>query len=230
MPIEPHQEFNEPSDKTIVWKYLSLEKYIWTLQEGALWFSDVSQFNDPLETTFVVPEVNLGRGNMGILPMRLGRSATPEEMARFALINSWHISDYESASMWTSYTRNSLGVALKATYGNLKSCIIDSGVCAGEVVYSADKIVPENSNAFARFLVKHPGYSSERELRLATPNLMEVTKSFSIGKPVKIEFNQLVSEVRVCPTAADWEIETVKKLTRTLGSPAPVLKSELNPN
>ena len=230
MPIEAHQEFNEPIEETVIWKYLSLEKYIWTLQEGALWFSDVSQFNDPLEATFVLPEVNSGRGILGTLPMRLGRSTTPEEQARFALINSWHIAEYESASMWTSYALNSFGVALKANYRNLKSGIIDTGVSAGEVVYSADSIVPSNANAFARFLVKHPGYSSEQELRLATPNLMDETGNFPNGRPIKIDFDQLVSEIRVCPTATDWEIETIKKLTRTLGSSAPVLRSELNPS
>lgn len=162
--------------------------------------------------------------------MKLGRSAIPEEMARFAVINSWHIAEHESASMWSSYTSNGLGVALKAIYRNLKSSIVDPGVSAGEVIYSAEKIVPAHANVFARFLVKHSGYSSERELRLATPNLMDEFGTFPIGRPVQIDFNKLVSQVRVCPTATDWEIETIKKLTRTLGGFTPVLISELNPD
>lgn len=229
MPIEAHPEFNEPAEETIIWKYLSLEKYIWTLQESALWFSDVSQFSDPLETSFVLPSINGGHGIMGTFPIRLGRAATPEESARFALVNSWHIGEYESSLMWSSYTSNSLGVALKTTYKNLKSSIIDNGVSAGVVAYSADKIVPANANAFARFLVKHPGYSSEQELRLATPNQIDDSGTHLIGKPVQIDFNQLVSEIRVCPAATDWGIDTIRKLTRSLGGTTPVHKSELNP-
>lgn len=225
--IESHPSLREPTAETIVWKYLTFDKFLYLLQEKALWFSDISQFNDPLEGKYVFPETISSRGLTSGLPFRLGRSATPEEKARYALLNCWQMGPTEDALMWGMYVGEKLGVVLKTNYQKLKSSILCSDVYAGEVTYSTDRIVPANANSFEQYFVKHSGYSSERELRLATPNLVDSNGNYSIGKSIDVDLSKLVDEIRVSPFATDWQIRTISKLVNQYAVPAPVVKSEL---
>jgi hypothetical protein len=121
--------------------------------------------------------------------------------ARHAMyLNCWHLSEYESAAMWDIYQREGRGVAVRSTWGELKSSLqTRKSITGGKVSYvdySGFKVT--GTNTFDPFRFKRLSFEHEREVRLvywghelvsgrsgtAGPPTPRDTSAFPAGVPV----------------------------------------------
>ena len=50
MPFVEHPSCQQPADPdSLVWRFMDLTKYLWTLSTGALYFARADRFKDPYE-------------------------------------------------------------------------------------------------------------------------------------------------------------------------------------
>jgi hypothetical protein len=99
-----HRNFVRPeNENTKIWRYMDCLKFISLLQRG-LFFVIVRALDDPYEAT--MPKCNQTeiRNDDRDAPPPVIIEAELERLRRTALINSWHINDYESAAMWDLYS------------------------------------------------------------------------------------------------------------------------------
>jgi hypothetical protein len=57
MPFEDYSLLTTLPDDTVLWRYLSLARFMDLLEHRALWFSRMDQFEDPLEGIFTDAEL-----------------------------------------------------------------------------------------------------------------------------------------------------------------------------
>lgn len=57
MPFDLHPLLNTPPDDTVLWRYMSLSRFIGLLEYQKLWLSRMDLFEDPLEGTFTDVEL-----------------------------------------------------------------------------------------------------------------------------------------------------------------------------
>lgn len=273
LPHRQHPSFKPPSspdDK--VWRYLDLPKFVSMVQNRALYFVRSTEFEDPYEGT--TPEFNVKRREQWmrehktlyateeVLQAALksyNESDARENymMAVECLVNSWHLNDEESASMWKLYSDNNSGIAIQSTFQRLCDSFQSNSadvVYAGVVEYiDYRKQGTDPSNGFNNFLVKRKSFACEREIRLATvpssglwaklrelkglkPN-ENMTSSFEEiqaaanmmdkGKSIPTDLQVLIERVYVAPMAPTWYLNMVNYLLKQYLPSKQATKSEL---
>jgi len=135
-----HPSLVLPSDDTIIWRYMDFTKFFSLVNSSALYFPSAMQLaeNDPYEGSFTKGDIEYEPGNDAQLaPLDLGqetfdlmkvnnknlRSLAKEGLRKVAYINSWYISDYESAAMWKVYAEEKSGIAIRSSVGRLKDAV-----------------------------------------------------------------------------------------------------------
>jgi hypothetical protein len=122
---------NAPEGDADVWRYMDLPRYLLMLQSQALHFAQADLMTDRWEgalTRRPAPERGLPTGipaspDFGDVPI-----AFPQHMVR---LNCWHLSEYESAAMWTLYEREGRGIAVRSTWSRLTESITDRRTILG---------------------------------------------------------------------------------------------------
>ncbi len=174
----------------MIWRYMSLAKFIAMLDHHALHFTPLDQMEDKFE---------------GTVPVRMRRSLDEEAVQSqrsTTFVNCWHVNEYESAAMWDIYARRDSGVAIQSRVGRMRDSMRDEPrpVHIGLVRYL------DMHNGTARFddvvdafISKHISYQHERELRA-----LVLTDHDEAGLRIRVDVSQLVERVYVMPTAGDW--------------------------
>ncbi len=147
-----HPSFKCPSDKTKIWRYMDLTKFIWMLDTKSLYFCRSDLLGDPYE--YAIPQKSLNRiKEIFAAILEKNRSVRqpgledvdkiyradsmaehfdnwinffPEEFkrnSRSTFVNCWHINKQESAAMWKLYSKSDEGVAIQSTVGRLKESL-----------------------------------------------------------------------------------------------------------
>src|SRR4051812_47965589 len=109
--FDPNEPVRLPENLNArIWRYVELWKLESLFQERGLYFCRGDQFEDPYE---------------GLFPEDLLVGPDAEQRIRHLLYcrshayaNCWHLSEYESATMWKLYGQR--GVALKSTFSRLQ--------------------------------------------------------------------------------------------------------------
>jgi hypothetical protein len=204
---EPSFDIPQTSEK--VWRYMDLAKFISLIDKEQLFFSRVDMFGDPYE---------------GILPSVSQRTTNLDRRRRSILVNSWHLSEYESAAMWAIYSQVNSGIAIQSTYGRLDECFekTPDPVYIGKVKYidySREQI--DDRNILLPFVHKRKSFAYENELRVitVTPNGRHIQDSLEgeQGKYVKVDLGKLIERIYVSPRAPPWLGELVKSILERFG-------------
>ena len=127
-----HPSFEPPSYDAVLWRYMDFTKFVSLLDRQALFFARGDMLDDPFEGTF--PKANAAVRAQIIgenIPEELreeakqARSRVFRESRPSILVNSWHENDYESAAMWKLYAKDNAGIALRTSFNDFKSSLID---------------------------------------------------------------------------------------------------------
>lgn len=228
------------------------------LDRGALFFARASELDDPYEGT--MPEFNEKIRSTVYQEIRHKFKSeeqykkflnTPSSLKGFykdfkksILINSWHLNDYESASMWKIYSHDKYGIAIQSTFSKLCNSLKNNSfdqVYIGKVRYlDYEKEWLEEGNVFYPYITKRKSFVAESELR-AIEWLLEgknssVTKNESIiyrneitedGKYVPVNLSVLVDRIFVSPLSDSWVHATVKSIVKKYGLDKEVIQSDL---
>ena len=261
MPCEPYPSASElpPTDKAI-WRFMSLAKFLDLLSMSSLYFTQLRvlrrldpfegsatrrtrQFHELMESNdafaraiLKIPEdkpLPPGRAGLGPGHMKL----VQEFGAASAYVNCWHLSERESASLWSAYASQTDGVAVKTTIGRFVGAIekaddeINVG-CVQYIDYERDSI--PGGNSLDPVFRKRLSFKSDEEFRACLMKFGALDLSPAAwarnpkGVRVDCDLVQLIEEIRVSPLVEEWHVEVVKRVVQAHGYDFAVRRSEIS--
>ena len=238
-----HPVFEKPKDKNAnIWRYMDFTKFVDLLDKSALFFPRADKLGDPFEGLFPKSNVKL-RPEMykGEIPQHVFKQLGEflKWIRKSTVINSWHLSEYESAAMWRLYLKSNEGIAIQSSYSRLRDSIKgeNNDVYIGKVKYiDYEKDWMPESNLFYPFIYKRKSFEHEKELRALIQKIprkkdgdVNFNKdSFSDGLYVVSDLDTLIDQIYVAPTCQDWLFELVKSITNKYGYKKKVRRSSLD--
>jgi len=240
-----HEHFpDDVNDDDYLWRYVDLARYADLLQTSELHLARADSMSDAWEGSFSATNISMRphiyRENWETMApffsqmYMLGRTHT--------FLNCWHLSNVESAAMWSIYDREQRGVSIRTTHGRLRRALSGPSPvygCPVEYIDYQSHFIPEN-NIFAPYRFKRTSFAHEREYRLMGAWFFETTPQEPVESPViqspdvtplflreSVDLVELVESVRVSPDAPSWVLNVVERLTQRYGQSWPVTKSDL---
>jgi len=201
---------------------MDFTKYVWMLQNSALFFSRADLLGDPFEGSISVynktqyPSVYADFPPDELARLSASRSAIP----KWTYVNSWHVNERESAAMWRLYLTADEGIAVISSYDRLFAALPERAYLGLVSYLDYDREWMNESNLFYPFVHKRRSFEHERELRAVIQDLpiAEGRAELSRGNPesgriVQVNLNSLVESVRVAPTATEWFSQLVTEVS-----------------
>jgi hypothetical protein len=128
--------FVQPADLDVpIWRYLKFERFVWMLENGALYFSSVDRFEDPFEGALTELEDREFSAAYDETVQAAARFHTVTYSRRRVMANCWHASPHESAAMWKLYAGTEKAVAVRSTFSRLRDAVKDIAVGIGMIQY-----------------------------------------------------------------------------------------------
>ncbi len=233
-----HPVFITPADPNVrIWRYMDFTKYVSMLEKRALYFSRADLLGDPFEGSFA--KANAPRRAGGPIPQEkmAGLYEFYKGLRQWTFVNCWHMSDYESAAMWTIYARSERAIAIQSTYRRLDAAInAHENVFLGLVSYVDydSQPIPEN-NSFYPYVYKRRSYEYEREIRAVTQELPDAASALAdgavkppLGKEKGVDVESLIEVVYISPGSPEWYIDVTAAVTERFGFSIPVQRSSLD--
>lgn len=229
-----HSDFTTPPDQTVIWRYMSIEKYLSLLHTASLFMCRLDKFDDPWEGAYSVGYEDIAPWHPQAADIQRG----------FLFVNCWHANEYESAAMWELYASRQAGVAIRTTVGDLKRSILSSGdVHISAVRYEDYSVHIPNlaANKFLPALIKRRSFAHEHEVRLLALTYDESTwhstdaanPQYGYAVPGKsaltceVDLNCLVTDVMFSPSMPDWLFGTLRDVSGRYNIRPAYTKSEL---
>lgn len=231
---DSHPLLIEPSDDTVLWRYMDLAKFLALLDSSCLYFSNISAFDDPFEGH---PPQKITQAFTAI-PSGLDDKATNKRMKevndnihffsfsrRLICASCWHMNPVENAGMWAQYLKTGEGIAIRTTFGAIKrSLSLPSNTFAitgGTVQYmDYETFEVSDLNILAWGTLKRTGFDHEREFRLLCQNP-------ATGLQVPVSLSCLIENIYVAPSLGDWYLDLVKRVAAKYEVTATVTHSTL---
>lgn len=234
---EQHPVFLPPEDPdAALWRYMDLPKLVALLTRKTLWFARADTLGDPHEGAF-------GEFNQRTRPhvyqdvpedQLSGLSNYYRLLTKYTFVNCWHLSEVESAAMWSLYTPLGQGVAVRSTYSRLtESLRVDEQVFVGRVKYvdPATEWIPEG-NLLYPFVHKRRSFAHEREVRAVVQRPPQTTSSGEdapAGLDVEVDVDCLVESVFVAPGQPGWFKAVVQDVVEAfVANRIPVHQSDMD--
>ncbi|MEP6576414.1 MAG: hypothetical protein ABJB85_08310, partial [Nitrososphaerota archaeon] len=146
MPYAPHSVFEPPADNTIIWRFISFQKFVSMITNSSLYFTRLDKLGDPFEGLYSKARIQFDEkvydsydsseaSEYGKSVMRW-MHLDPYKQRRTSFVNCWHMSEYETELLWSRYSFMDGGVAIQSTFERLKSCLnIPHAVYIGKIKY-----------------------------------------------------------------------------------------------
>lgn len=233
-----------PEKDRVVWRYMSLDKYLDFLLTRSLKFTQVSIAADQLEISLMLNRLEKSGCFTGKDQILIGAKYHIERIKKSHYISCWAGKEHECRSLWFAYLGGSrLGVAVKTTVGQLLANVSwgHYGYDYREIVYRNEFENPEELQLNTILLnTKARAYASEAEIRFCiNENLIKIPEGDIssenppqpidkevLPKVIALELNleSLVNELWISPYCENWQIETICELTSKL---APELRDKM---
>jgi len=230
-----------PSGNRVIWRYLTLEKFLDLILNSELFFTNLTRLTDKYEGTMYESNYRIAMSaakkydnSKEVIEEIIQEQREINNLRNFTLVNCWTLKRHESFALWKIYVGNGPGVAIRTTISNLKRSInetkqnFDEDISLAEVKYK-DKLDYSFSRIEAT-ITKKPYYDFENEMRLIIFNFpltddgYEVPYDLTIGRKVKINTEILISSLYISPFINQNYRQTVFD---TIVKLAPFLKSRL---
>jgi hypothetical protein len=251
-----HPVFEAPTDAEIpIWRYMDLAKFLSMLDAEALHFARTDLMSDEFEGSITKPTLELRRESMAEMPdehfakWNAGLAQVYKGYRQYHYLNCWHMSEHESAAMWSIYQSGEpQGIAVRSTYRRLSESINDQRTAYIGTVSYVDfdsKVIPDN-NAYYPYVHKRRSFEYEREIRalhfarrwvedvdapIDDSSDIPIVKDAPVGPPVlpmSVDVDRLIEAVYVSPKAQDWFAELIRSLLLRYGRDWPVHHSNLD--
>lgn len=239
-----------PEKDHVIWRYISLDKYLDLLLTESIKFTQVDIAADQLEIALMLNTLEKSGKLIGKEYIKDGANFHVDILRKSHYISCWTGKDHECRSLWFAYLGESrIGVAIKTTVGKLIQSI-DWGEFGFDYRKVDYRNVFENTEELqvntTLLNVKAPAYASESEIRFTiNKNLIEKPSGElselnpprqvpieSLPKVIslKVDLVKLIDEVWLSPYCQSWQLETIKSLTDKLAPDAnlKLRRSDLN--
>ena len=195
-----------PDDDAILWRYMSLEKFVNILEKNSLFFTRADKFDDTFEGHIPRQIMSIYRSvfstyeekHFGDLSHSPGLK-TVQELRNYVMCSCWHQGKQESMAMWDKYHMRNSGIVIKTTLENLKNSLPDKpDVLIGEIQYldkhnqidvlesvSIENLVPQP------YFYKRKPFEYEREVRVVIDLISLFTYMMDHGVTAITEFSDL---------------------------------------
>ncbi|RZJ30892.1 MAG: hypothetical protein EOO48_03710 [Flavobacterium sp.] len=213
--------------ETVVWKYLTLSKFLELLISQQLFMSRSDKFEDQYEGTFSEPTFEEMKRLSADNPKFLDFYKTHREKV---IVSSWHINEYESFAMWQIFSGNSEGLAIRSTVGRLQKALAADTQYQqhiGQVNYIDYKreYIPFE-DAFFPFLFKRKSFQYEREIRIIS-DLSHSGLTINDGLKINVDICQLIDKIYIHPKSENWYKRLIIELLKKLEFDFTIEKSDL---
>jgi hypothetical protein len=225
----PYPRFEEPKEQEKVWRYMDFTKFMWLIDQSALYFARPDTFLDkwegayPKQNSITHSELYKDRDQDRVISLRK-RSST------FYYISCWHLSEYESAAMWDLYKKADVGIGIQSTYQRLRDSIKDDFL-TDPMYFTKVKYIDYENERFegpipelgglTNLFHKRKSYEHEKELRIITSNLLSNEPKEYVDSPPGISFpvdlQTLLQNVYISPKSGRWFKELVESILRKYG-------------
>ena len=223
--FQPHEEFEQPDNTAILWRYQDLPRYIDLLLKHQLFFSRADKFEDPFEGKYTLQsrkqlmKEQMKRSNVNDEDQEkvkeIVEKITEEQHVKRTLvtINSWHHNSHENYAMWKIYARGDYGLAIQTTSERLKRCFhaTEKPVFIGKVNYYNESCEPiPFGDELIPFLRKRRIYEYENEVRccyVIPQEAQEFTwqeQDNYDGIFVNVDLDTLIERIYISPYSPKW--------------------------
>lgn len=242
-----HPSFPQPKDPdTKIWRYMDFTKLIAMFENNGLFFARADMVGDPFEGSYaranekLRPEMyaeDCKRLNIPIEKWLEGLKSfggLNKWHRQWMVINCWHMNEFESAAMWTLYTKTNESICIQTTYNKLVSCLPES-VYIGEVQYiDYNKIWLPEGNLFSPYMHKRKSFDHEHEIRAIRDEAPKCPLPMESGKIppeygvwITIDLHELIENIYIAPSSPNWFTELVEKTSQRYTFHFKVIKSSL---
>lgn len=255
--VVDNPDFKQPKNGNgRLWRYMSIPKFLFLLNERSLYFSRSDSFNDPYEGAATDLDLlnQQNRRKEFILyceengikynPNYLSK-VSPDDLypffRKYVAINCWHENQFESAAMWDLYCNKSEGIAVVTTWNRLKESIQDDqSIFLGRVKYiDRSKQITKENNIMNVYIQKRKSFEHEREVRaIATKFSDERDSKFPTkintdietitgGLAISVNLQVLIKKIYIAPTAPVWHYKLIKDIIKLYGYDFSIIQSDL---
>ena len=243
MKFSDHPDLDPPRWNNVIWRYMSLDKFLDLLVNSRLFFANAQNLTDRYEVT--LPENVIKRKEL----IELGFSGRKldEKLATFEysnqpkresiLVNCWSLGTEECYALWKIYLGGAkAGIAIRTNAKNLKKSIEDENVFSSEKIYMSivdykDYLPKSSISQFRLITTKRKFYKYEEELRLfmvhdpmLSDNYDRSSYSLKMGRYVRINLDILIEQLYISPFVGSWFIDTIQEI---MGRLSPNLKDRI---
>ena len=204
---------------TKVWRYMDFSKFVWLLQNEALWLARSDLLGDPWEVSLSSEQPQLMIDRHPITPLNKPRGESAIERAeriinkwrKSTYINCWNMSAHESNALWKIYCKSTEGVVVQTNYEKLN--IIKRDYSISPVVYiiaGSNKKTPTHYDLATK---KRPMFSYEEEIRIFH---FDEKSEYEGAKGIKLkcDISNFIESIRVHPMAEVIFYETVQEVIK----------------
>jgi hypothetical protein len=231
--------FSAPKNPNIkIWRYFDFTKFVSLLADKGLFFPTSIHFNDQFEGSFSFVNKKL----RPLIYKHLGIHHNINEISSFYKnlrswvgISCWHMNEFESAGMWSLYSKMDESICIQSTYQKLRN-LLNKDIQIGEVRYVDynKEWIPEK-DILSPFFYKRKSFEHERELRAIInfsgkhdfSDLNFPDKKPIEGNLVKLDLKNLIENVFVSPNSSNWFFNLVQNIVSVYKLKIPVVRSSL---
>jgi hypothetical protein len=234
-----------PSPETKIWRYMDFTKFVFMLEERALFFSRADHLLDPFEGRASETSLKSDEALEPSLSRSDGAAGSGSGARQRFFINSWHVNEHESIAMWKLFAKSDDAIAVESTYGRLRACLPANVGAEGEPrgahidAALVEYVDPEHSEKlpfdFCEFLRKRKEFEHERELRAffdvawGEGATRKVDLAEEAGRLVDVDLERLMVRIHLGPGSSAWYRGLVERLLRRFGFETHVKPSDLEP-
>lgn len=212
--IKDNKDLDNVPDNIVIWRYMSLEKFLSLIENEELYFCRVDLFEDKHEATLPIID------KKNFYYSEENKNYWENERKRH-FVNCWIESPHELSLMWTAYAKN--GVAIKSSVGNLKSSFNDSfeNIYLSRVKYidydnESSQSTYAPLNVLKLVFTKRSLFKQENEIRLLHSDYENKDRDIK-GKSIKVDINVLIDEIVTSPNTDDNFLNLIKTYLNSKG-------------
>lgn len=224
------KDIDSEDDK--IWRYMSIEKFLYLIMNRKLYMSQAAAFNDPYEgvvSDSIRYSEKSGKSEQEQEAIR-DKYNKWQKKAKKCYVSCWHINKNENVAMWKLYADEKSGVAIQSKIGNLiksmscndekKSKSSKSSMYLGKVKYmnfNYEQDHDYNGDGFEISKIvdvlfyKRFEFGCENELRLVKEYDSEIGNN---GYEVDVNLEALIEKIYVSPTAPEYYKDIVEGILK----------------
>jgi len=219
-----------PNNETIVWRYLSLKKFLDLICREQLYLCRMDLFEDKMEGR--VPLENLREKASSDDLSRIDEYVEKTRKEQF--VSCWTMCPDESYVHWKTFSEKDYGIAIKSTVERLMLNFQKEKrpVYIGKVEYIApnDKYIFWG-NTYQFSFQKRKHFEQEQEVRILTDLSLKEQEDSSIANSpnmyIPVDVKTLIEEIRLVPGADENLKNAIELLLKNKGLKIPVYFSKI---